>query len=356
MKFTSSKTISYIVLAAVLGFVLNLLFADSLVARMSTWHWVQKYHLVTPRAPLVINRTEEVRVNDGSDSVAAVNKTKGRVVAVADISSGSPVLRGAAVAVTSDGSLFTVTAALAGAKPENIIVITSEGKRFPVTSTVSEQLTGVVVLKTNASFSAASFASSSDLRVGSRVLLLGALTDGSPYVLSSFLSSGEHPVGGVVSSDSFNHMVGFQSVDGAVPGQAAIDLSGQVVGLWDGQQLISATVLQSLVGNFLSHNGKFSWASYGFYYRVVSAEDATASGASAGLLVSRTSDGKPAVLAGSAAAKAGLLEGDLITKIDGQPAADGFVDSRLLSFSGRVNFDVVRAGKQISLGVIPNIQ
>jgi S1-C subfamily serine protease len=354
------RNFGILVLVALLAFLLNVFFADSLVARIGTWHWVQARHLLDPRAPLVINTREEVRVSDGSDSVAAFNKSKNKVGAVVDMSNGQPNLRGSAVVATSDGRFITTTSVIAGVKPENLVIVMFDGARYPVVKTATDTAAGLSVLETGAgSLSVTSMAQPQDLLPLARILLLGANADGSPYVLSSNLSGSEHMPDTVVSSEGPSRTLPLQFVAGAMPGQAGFDLSGDLAGLWDGQRLISATIVQETLNSVLTNAGKVVRPSFGFSYRFVSSKQAALTKSTAGLLISKTPDGKPAVVPGGVAAKAGLLEGDVITKVGSQAVADTALPEVLLTtapVAKQLVFEVVRQGKTLQFTLTPVVQ
>lgn len=354
------KKFIFIVLIALFAFMLNVFFADRFSAHVATWNWVKKAHLVQPRAPLVINTREEIRVNETNDIISALSRNKNKVGALFSVGNGAPQLRGAVIAATSNGMVLTSRLAVGDLKAEQLSVQLDDGKRYSVSAIISDPASNVVALQTNASgLSVVSFAGHSDVFAGERVMLLGANADGSAYFLASFLSSGEFMPLDIVSSDVPNRVVSLQPTAGAMPGQSVMDLSGKLVGMWDGQKLVSATVLQEAVSGLLAANNKIVRPLYGFNYRFISNALAATDGLTAGLLVSKPLAGTPAVVANSAAAKAGLLEGDIITKINNQVVGDSAIPESLLLGvlpQSKLSLQVKRGSQTLDVFIIPSAQ
>lgn len=329
------KVISIIVIAVFCSLIVNVFFADWVVAKVSTWHWVRKYQVVEPRAPLVINTREEVRVNDANDLVASLNRSKTKVAGVVQVApDGSKKLVGAAVVMSADGLFLSSKLGLGDGKLETLRVVMADGRLFPIESVTSDPLSNAVLLRTSASgFSVVSFASADETSAGQRAIWLSLEANGQSYFLTSFVSSSEMAGTGVLSSDAPARTIGVQAVNGAVPGQAVFSVSGSLLGLWDGTSLIAGSVLKEVTSSYFARAGKVIHPVYGFSYVVISAVAAEQNKLTPGLRVTKPADGKlPAVLANSPAAKAGLQEGDIITKVGGTSMSNaGFPDSILMA-------------------------
>ncbi len=354
------KKFIFIVFVALFVFVLNVFFADRLSAHIATWNWVKKAHLVEPRAPLVINTREEIRVNETNDIISALSRNKNKVGALFAVGTGAPQLKGAVVVATSNGLVLTSRLAVGDLKAEQLSVQLDDGKRYSVSSIIFDPASNVVALQTNAAgLSVVTFAVHSDIFPGERVMLLGENVDGGSYFLASFLSSAEFMPLDIVSSDVPNRVVSLQPTSGVIPGQSVMDLSGKLIGIWDGQKLISSTILQEVVTGLLAANGKIIRPFYGFNYRFLSNVLAASEGRTPGLLISKSSAGTPAVIANSPAAKAGLLEGDIITKINNQAVGDnGIPEALLLNVSPqtKIFLQVKRAGQILDISITPSAQ
>lgn len=353
------RIILIITLSVLCSLVLNVFLGDWVVAKVSTWHWVRKYHIVEPRAPLVINTREEVRVNDTNDLIASLNRSKTKVAAVVQTApDGSSKLVGAAAVMSADGLFLSSKLGLGDGKLETLRVVMTDGTTYPIESVIPDPVSNAVLVKTAASgFSVVSFANADEVTAGQRAILLGLEASGQPYFLTSYISSAEKVGSGVLFSDVPARSIGLQAVSGVIPGQPVFTSSGNVVGLWDGGSLIAGSVLKELTASYFAGSSKIVRPIYGFSYVVISADAAKREKLTAGLRVTKPADGKSAaVLANSPAAKAGLQEGDIITKIgDVNMTSAGFPDAALLAQKSgvAVQMEVYRGLGTLSLSVVP---
>ncbi len=346
MKFGFFRTLLWIVSVGVVVFFCSVLFGDVLLARLSTLSVVKKYHLLEPSAPLVINTREEVRVNEANDIIAAINKNQEKVAAVVTGSGTGTVLRGAALASVSDGLWLTTKAVVAGVKPTDLVVVQNSGKRLPVSAVTQDTVSTLVLLRTDAKgLNVSAFREFKAAATGERVVLLGAQADGAIYFLTSYISAQEKFTGAVVASEAPSRSLLLQTVAGLMPGQIAFDFSGQVTGVYDGQSLVPASVAQEFVANVLANQGKLVRPYFGFFYTLTPDK---------GLVITKRE--AVAVAAGSPAARAGLVEGDVITKI-GQQSVLGATPPDMMLQAVPVNapilLTVMRQNKEIEVSVTP---
>lgn len=342
-KFSFLGTVAWIVGVGVIVFLLNTLFGDSLAAKLATQRWVQRYHLVQPRAPLVINTREEVRVSDTNDTIGTISKNQEKVAAVVLSQNGADTLRGAALAAISDGVWLSVGAAVNGAPLENLYIVTNTGARERVTKVVQDPGTSLVLLHTAMrGLAVPTFRSAKSAVVGERVILLGAQQDGAVYYVTSSVSSAEQTASGVLSADMPARTLPLQPVSGLMPGQTGFEYSGQVTGIFDGKIFVPASVIQEMVTAYVSHQGSIVRPVFGFLY--VWQHGA---GTQAGLLVTKRTEGSPA-------ARAGIMEGDVITKVGQQEVGTAVLPDALLSTAAadaQVVLTVQRGGKTLELTV-----
>lgn len=342
----------------VLFTLFNLLFGDLLQAKISTWGWVEKYKLVSPNAPLIINTREEVRPSDANDVISAISNHKNKVVAVVSVVSGVPSLQGSAVALTSDGLYLTTRAVVQDRPANNFMVVQGDGRRVGVEQIYLDPVTTLAILKTKSSgLSVVSFFNARDIVAGQRILLLGAEATGEPYVLTSVLSGKEAMSGGVHFSDLPSRVLPLQAVIGAMPGQAVLDLSGALVGIWDGGRLVPGSVVQESLSSLLS-GGKIDRPVFGFYYRAVARTEVDNSDLVPGLHVVSLTGDKPAVVPGLPAYKAGLRAGDIIVKIGDVDVSATPTPEVLLSSAkpgSGVVFVVNRSGELLNMTVTPTL-
>ncbi len=357
MNYKISKNIVQTLLLVILVLIVNLFFGDLLQAKIATWHWVQKYHLINPRVPLVINTREEIRPNDVKDLVSAVSSHKNKIVALVSISNGSRTLIGSAVALTSDGVFLTAKNVVGDIPAESIVSIQTDGKELKVKDIFIDPVTTLVLFKTSGSgLSVAALSSNKELVAGEKVIMLGAQSNGDAYVLSSILSGTEHMSPGTIFSDVPSRNLPMQAVFGAMPGQAVIDLFGTLVGIWDGTKLVPASIAEETLASFLS-NGSISRPKFGFYYRFVSKQEANQYGSVPGFKLVVPQGEKNSLIAGSPASLAGLLTGDTITHIGGEAVAEVTMPELLLStakLKAELTFVVNRNGKSLEIKITPN--
>lgn len=351
------KAISIILIAVACSLLINVFLGDWVTAKVSTWHWVRKYHVVEPRAPLVINTREEVRVNDTNDLIAGLNRSKTKVAAIVEVApDSSKKLVGAAAVMSADGLFLSSKLALGAGKPELLRIVTNDGGVHPVQSITFDPVTNAALLKTTAAgFSVVSFANADEVAAGQRAILLGLEANGQPYFLTSYISSAEAVGVSVLSSDVPARTIGLQAVSGAVPGQAVFTASGNLLGLWDGVSVIAGSVLREFTAAYFTDGSKLARPTYGFSYLIRREETANREKLVPGLQVLKL-DTKPAVLPNGPAAKAGLQEGDVITKIAGVSTASApFPDAVLYAQKPGVpvQFEVYRGLGTLSITVTP---
>ncbi len=343
MKLSIFKSAAWVLLVGGVVFFLTVAFGDSLAAKLATQRWVQKYNLVQPRAPLVINTREEVRVSETNDIIGTISKNQEKVAAVVAEQNGLDVLRGAALAAISDGVWLTTKSVIAATPLNALFVVTNSGARERVTGIVQDPASAVVLLQTGQrGLSVPTFRPAKSAVVGERVILLGAQNTGAVYFIHSFISAVEQTAVGTVSADVPARSLALQPVNGLMPGQAGFDFSGQVTGVYDGQVFIPASVLQEVVSSYVSNKGAVVRPVYGFGYAYQQG-----SGKTTGLLVTKRTEGSPA-------SRAGLREGDLIVKVGQQDVASVPVPDALLtsvSAGSKVTLTVQRAGKNLEVVV-----
>ncbi|MBP9686428.1 MAG: PDZ domain-containing protein [Candidatus Doudnabacteria bacterium] len=341
MKFPIVRFVFWVASTGLVVFVLTIAFGDALAAKLATQRWVQKYNLVKPRAPLVINTREEVRVSDTNDTIGTIGKNQEKIAAVVVNQNGVDVLRGAAIAAISDGVWLSVKAVVSSAPNNELYLVTNSGVRERVTAVVADPASNVVLLQTGQrGLPVPTFRPAKSAVVGERVILLGAQNNGAVYFVSSFISAAEQIASGTISADVPARSLALQPVSGLMPGQVGFDFSGQVTGVYDGQVFIPASVLQEVLSSFVSNEGVVVRPVYGFGYAYQ-----RGSGKTTGLLVMRRAEGSPA-------GRAGLQEGDLIVKVGSQDVASVPVPDALLTSApagGKVTLTVQRAGKSMEI-------
>ncbi|MEI7643613.1 MAG: trypsin-like peptidase domain-containing protein [Chloroflexales bacterium] len=308
----------------------------------------------------------------GSESgtmVAAVQKVAPAVVTVLNTGpqgSGS----GSGVIISDKGYILTNNHVVEGAS--QLAVVFNDGMRRDAKLVGADPLNDVAVIQVSGKLPAvAAVGDASALQPGEQVLAIG-----SP--LGNFRNT---VTAGVVSAlnRSVGPMEGLIQTDAAInsgnSGGPLINLRGEVVGIntlvvRNDQMSASAAPVEGLgfsvpstifrdVADQLIANGKVAYPFLGVSYLPIDGSLAAEMSlpVQSGALIQSSRQGQPAVQPGTAAARAGLREGDIITAIDDKPL-DGSTSLRQLLLQHKpgdsVTLSVLRDGKtstvQVTLG------
>ncbi len=125
------------------------------------------------------------------------------------------------------------------------------------------------------------------------------------------------PTGVVLFSDQLSRSFGMDLSAGANEGAVIISNDGNVQGLYSKTGIISAQTIQSAMNSYFSNNQKIVRNSFGLYYQYVPTSLASLLKIPEGVLIKRPNFRTAAVVPGSPAQQSGILEGDIITKVDG---------------------------------------
>lgn len=304
----TKKQSSLIILAAVvLSLLVNVFFGRWLSAKLSTWPLLNRLKLVSPESPIVINTREEVRVSDSGEIDQAVSKARSKVSLVVSNLGNQVNVLGGAINLTSDGYFVTVKSVVDGQKQQNLFIKLDDGTISQVTEVTRDPATGLEILKTNLnSVPVADLADSKNLISGQRIIFLGSTAfNFYPAFAASFVSQSEQAGGEIKDADIPSRAFKVQAAADAAPGQAIVDASGQIDGLWDGAAIVSSDVIKNIFSLFLSGQGAITRPAYGFRYRSVTPAEQAILALPPGIKV-------VSVAAVGAAQKAGLAENDII--------------------------------------------
>jgi serine protease Do len=260
---------------------------------------------------------------------------------------------GSGVIVSPDGYILTNNHVVNGA--DQIKVSLNDGRELTAKVVGTDPQSDLAVIKIDAkNLPAITFADSDTVEVGDRVLAVG-----NPFGIGQTVTSGM--VSGLGRATMGLDYEDFIQTDAAInpgnSGGALVDAEGRLVGIntaiysrSGGSQGIGFAIPSNLAHNVmeqLSTGGKVVRGYLGVGIQDLSPElaDQFKLGATRGALVSEVKPGSPA-------AKAGLREGDVITKFDGKPVTD----SRHLKLTvanvapgTKVPAEVVRDGKSVDL-------
>lgn len=265
---------------------------------------------------------------------------------------------GSGVIVSGDGYILTNNHVVAEAK--EIKVTLADKREFDATVIGTDPKSDLAVIKIKGAPSglvAAEFGDSSKLRLGDVVLAVGnPLGVGETVTMGIVSAKGRADLGITAYED-------FIQTDAAInpgnSGGALINTEGKLVGIntailsrTGGYQGIGLAIPSSMarpIMETLKANGKVSRGFLGVGIQDVDHDLATALKLSSpnGVLLTEVRSGGPG-------GKAGLLRGDVVTKVDGRAVTSTGQFRNLIASSGakkRVALEVMRDGKPVALNV-----
>ncbi len=342
-----------ILITAVIVWTADLLAGNYLSARLATSSFARKYNLFNPQAPIVVTNRETVRVNNSSDVVQTAENAKSKISSLVYYDNTRLVNTGTAINWTSDGYFITTKAAFAPAG-KVFAVITLSGDVFPVEASYVDPSSNLVILKTSAQgLGVIDPASSSDLRVGQQVVgLANPVGNKQTRFTTGFVQRiPSDTFGMVLESDIVSHFTGVQAAGSGSsfsPGSVILNLSGRMIGVWDGQAVVNVEDIQLLMNNFLSANKQIVRPSLGFSYQLLSESESKILQTVSGARVMGIANGKTA-------ATAGLKVNDVITDWDGKKVSietdfDGIL--RQIKPNQTIRLSVSRGGTVVQLTIV----
>jgi S1-C subfamily serine protease len=286
----------------------------------------------------MINKTEQVFVKEESSIVKLAGPSVSSVVKVVSFpnSQTRPDQKishknGTGLIVTSDGLVMTHSSAI-NASGSTYKVLTYDGGSYDAELKSIDSWSGLVFLKISASnLAAVSFGSSNDTKAGEKVLTIGRSFSQSGLSYASGVISDVDPtfnLAGKTLSSSEKLEGVFRTdmiLDGNFLGGPLVDYSGQVIGVngsleFDGKVLffqIPSEKVKLAVGRFIAGETEKN-SVLGIYYVPLTQEYALAHNIprqKGALVFSPSGQSGLAIISGSAAEKAGLHLGDIITHV-----------------------------------------
>jgi putative serine protease PepD len=239
--------------------------------------------------------------------------------------------------IRSDGYILTNNHVISvAANGGSVQVLFADGTTVPATIVGRDVLTDLAVLKVQppSGLKPISLGSSGSLRVGQPVVALGAPLGLSGTVTSGIVSALDRTVEVPGEGDKSALLVSAIQTDAAInpgnSGGALVNCDGQLVGVPTAGAVVPSPSgqpsggsiglgfaipvdLAEPIANEIISTGRVSHAYFGLESLPIPAHAAAQAGVSQGLFVVAVSPGGPA-------AQAGLAHGDVITKIEGDPA------------------------------------
>lgn len=337
--------VAFIVIAVVFALVGNVFFGRYLSAKISTLPLLNKWKLLTPQTPIVINNHEVVRVEGSADFMDAATSGKSKLALLISGTGADAKVVGGALNMTSDGLIVAPIETVAGTNKISAVLF-SDGRTGLITSVVSDSATNLAFIKVNTSnLPAAALATSKALQVGERVAILeNSIQANTARLTASFVTRSQTDnAGNIFTAGTPERSFDFQSAGELLPGSTIFNLKGEVVGFWSGKKLISSDVIRQSLGLYLSGSGKINRPSFSFTYRVIGKTEAALRAATVG-----------AEVISAVKAKTSLLAGDTITEVDGVVVSvENSLEEILEKYKpgDTVTFTVVRASASQTVSV-----
>lgn len=290
------------------------------------------------RATTVLNKSEQITLEEESATIASVDKVMPSVVSIVSTQTVRSIFGGTYQAqgggtgfiISSDGLIATNKHVVSTAAA-TYQVLTSEGKQYDMEVIATDPVADLAIVKINASnLPVVDLGDSSALVLGQKVIAIGNALGEYQNTVTSGIVSGIGRI--VIAGDgagSSERLEGVIQTDAAInPGNSGgplINLLGQVIGIntaVDAQAngvgfAIPINSVKSAMDSVLK-TGEIIRPKLGVRYMNLTKELAALNDieASQGALITAGESGQPAVEAGGPADLAGIKEGDIITAIN----------------------------------------
>ena len=339
-----------IVLVIIVGGIAGVLFNRFFIPWLSELPGLSSLNKLESSNPVVINRVQEVSYNDGTNLADLSKQAAAYTVGIYSQSAGSFKFLANGIIASADGLIVSSKANLGG--PGNYVILTNDGTVYQAALRALDPRSELAMLTINGSnLPVGQFAQASDLQPAQRVVYIGRSNKefvrdfAVGYVTQTVDNNGS--VDRVFYSEAFENSIQTDAkINSDFLGGPVLDLSGKIVGMVNSSQgLLIGEDLQTAVNSFLQ-SSKIVRPALGIKYNVISAAVAhLRSLSAAGIYIVSIDSGSPA-------AKAGLVAGDLITEVDGQPVPANSFEKLLNAHSmGAMSLTVIRAGQTQSITV-----
>jgi S1-C subfamily serine protease len=335
----SFKTILWTALAA---FVLNLFFGRFLLAHISTWPLLNRFKLLSPQAPIVINNREEIRLTDSGQINDAVNSAKSKISSLVFSDKTGYHMLGAAVNLTSDG-IFVYGGEILP-KGENWLVLADQ-RTIQVKETAEDPATGLVFLKVNLNnIPTAPLADTKKFLSGEKLIYFNNNTDQTWQAWPDYLVKQENDRDETVAyAGKVSRSLQTANLSSRTKGKVVLDIKGEVAGLVVGEKIIPADAVKVALNLFMAGRKNILRPDFDFTY--------SESLPTAGINLPNSQNG-PVIL--SAGKNSPLRAADIITQVNGKTLGqDLYLEEILEEFKpgDAVNFKISRQGKILDLTI-----
>lgn len=331
---------------------------------------------------MVINKTEQVTVSENRDISGYIQKSASSVVEIvskqkgdknsvfADLQSASGII------IASDGLVASYGDKFFSGKDAEYEVFSQDGKSYGAKIAATDPFSNIVLLKLDGAenLPVAQFIAPEDIKTGMKMAAVGRSGFNAEISLRLGITSEwakSYSVSGPLASSEklqgvlFADFSGAENMaDKALVGGAAADQNGNMIGILGEKKtdagekffVVPVNHLQHVIDEFLG-KGKIDRAALGVYYAALSKETAYLAGNNfdrGALVFSPSGQQGLAVIAGSAADKAGIKMGDIVLSVNGEEVNPDQNLAYLISKyhpGETVSLKIVRDGKEIEMKV-----
>ena len=345
------RIISIIFLSVFLSLVLNIFAGRFLAAKISTWPLLNRWKILSPQAPIVITNRETVRISDGGDVLEAAALTKSRISTLVKVNGTGLATVGSAINLTSDGSFVTAAASFFDKNVGSYFVVLNDGRLAQVAQRVLDPATTLVFFKAALdNVATANLGSSKDLLPGDKVIFAqNSLQNFSNKIVVNYINFSQSDVEGrAFESDYPRRSFGAMANTALANGEALINTNGDVVGLWNGSEIISSDVLKQAVALYFNNPLGLKRPQFGFSYQIISPNNSKLTSLPEGALVREVAFPSPARVAG-------LLSGDILTAVEGQQIKENSSLEEILQkykAGDKVLLTIVRRDQIVTLSLV----
>lgn len=295
------------------------------LATVKGFAWVGR---LQSSSPVVINRREEVRLNEGVNLIELTKQAQTVVVSIYSAGADSKLL-GNGLIITSDGIIFT-TRDVVGTNTA-VSVVTNDGAIYPgMVRAMDTKSPLTVVTVAGRDMPVAQFSDALNMQTAQRVFALGKTTQEFTRQFASGLVtktiSNNIDFNKQLSTEVFENTLATDAdLNADFLGGPVVNLQGLIVGVVTGNtgQILPAEAIDGALRTYLE-TGKITRPYIGLNYLMITKTIAKVKNLSFG------GASVVAVEANSPAAKAGLLAGDLIVEVNDQAIADSSLEQVLM--------------------------
>lgn len=382
-KSKAVKIVFFVLIIFVVSGISSILADKYLFPWLATRSWLQnqKFFKKGMEDVMVINKTEQVIVSESQTVSGFTEKSASSVVEIvarqkgAKSSAVGQIQSASGVIVAADGLIMGYNGNFFDGKDSEYKVFTQDGKSFDATVTARDAFSDIVLLKLAGAenLPVAEFISPDDIRVGMKTAVVSRSGFNSEISLRLGIASewakADSIAGPLASSEKLQGVLLFDpsakdNSGGNISGAAAVDYNGNVIGILGEKKedstkkffIVPVNHLQYVIDQYFG-KGKIERASLGVYYVPLTKETAyfTENGIDRGALVYSPSGQQGlAVIAGSAADKAGIRIGDIILNINGEEVNPDQNLAYLISKykpNDKIDLKISRDGEEMNISV-----